>query len=540
MTDLRTRRLERLIDTLIAPWEGMDRPGVTIGVVRGDTLLAHRSAGMANVELGVPIGPQTTFRIASVSKQFTCAAILLLAAEGRLSVEDDVRQHLPELPDFGARITLDHLMHNSSGLRDMLEIMRLGGVDLSHPVTPEALMAGICRQRMLNFAPGSRYLYSNTNFLLLGRVAERVAGQSLRDLLARRLFGPVGMRMTRMVERTTELVPGLATGYLPGADGRWERAQHGFPLHGEGALVSSVEDLALWHRNLATGLVGGPELAEALTQQAPFANGQINGYARGLAIAEVRGLRTVSHGGLWPGYKTEFLRIPARDEAVIVIANAATADPYHLGQAVLAALLEGAPALHPVPAPPAADTLARYVGRFVDDAAPASVEFSLTPAGGLLGSANGVPFQLKPLEDGRLAASRTARDWTMALSADGAMLTVELDAGVLASYRRVAPGAVLPADLPGRYRTEEMGTIWTIAARPDGGMVASVAGPLANAGPWEVEGIAEDIIRIYTPSALFRGWQDARVVRGAEGGITGLHLNGGRVKRLDLARVAGA
>ena len=546
MADLETRRLERLVDGLLAPWAGTDRPGVSVGVVRGEALLLHRSAGMASIELGVPIGPATTFRIASVSKQFTCAAILLLAAEGRLSVGDEVRAHIPELADFGVRLTLDHLMHNTSGLRDMLEIMRLGGTDLSHPVQPEDLMAGICRQRALNFAPGSRYLYSNTNFLLLGRIVERVSGLSLHDFLAARLLGPAGMTMTRMVERTTELVPGLATGYFPAAGGGWERAQHGFPVHGEGALVSSVEDLALWHRNYVTGRVGGAALAAGLMEQADFtggqtaggqtAGGQTNGYARGLAMARVRGLATVSHGGLWPGYKTEFLRIPERDEAVIVISNNAVADPYHIGQRVLDALVEGVPGVHPVPALPPRAALAAHVGRFLDEAVPASVDFTLNEAGALLGSTNGVPFQVKAEPDGRLAASRSARDWTMRLSADGEALEGELDAGARATYRRITPEASPPADLPGRYRTAEMGAVWTFAAAGTG-MTVEVAGPLCNAGPWEVEALADDIIRVYTPGTLFRGWQDVRVLRDSGGRITGLYLNGGRVKRLEFTRI---
>ena len=131
MGDLDRLLLRRRVERLLAPWRRTDGPGVTLGVVLGRELVVHESAGMASLEFGVPIGTQTTFRIASVSKQFTCAAILLLAAEGRLSIEDDVRSHIPSLPDLGHRITLAHLMHNTSGIRDMLEIMRLGGVDLA-------------------------------------------------------------------------------------------------------------------------------------------------------------------------------------------------------------------------------------------------------------------------------------------------------------------------------------------------------------------------------------------------------------------------
>src|SRR5580692_5954968 len=155
MTTLTSLRYQRITDRLLAPWQGTTGPGVAIGVVREETLALHRSAGMANIELGVPIGPGTTFRIASVSKQFTCTAILMLAAEGKLRIEDDVRDHISGFPDFGHRITLAHLMHNTSGIRDMFEIMRLGGVDLSQPCSPQDLLDSVCRQRELNFAPGT-------------------------------------------------------------------------------------------------------------------------------------------------------------------------------------------------------------------------------------------------------------------------------------------------------------------------------------------------------------------------------------------------
>src|SRR5277367_4803705 len=191
MTNLDHLFVQRQATRLIGPWRRAEGPGVTIGVVLGQELVVHESAGMASVELGVPIGPATTFRIASVSKQFTCAAILLLATEGKLRIEDDVRDHIAGFPDLGQRITLAHLMHNTSGIRDMLEIMRLGGADLGQPCRPADLLDGVCRQRGLNFIPGTRYLYSNSNFMLLGRIVEQVSGESLAAFLDRRIFAPL-------------------------------------------------------------------------------------------------------------------------------------------------------------------------------------------------------------------------------------------------------------------------------------------------------------------------------------------------------------
>jgi CubicO group peptidase (beta-lactamase class C family) len=541
VTDLDSLLLRRRVAGLLAPWNRPDSPGVTIGIVRAGALVLHESAGLASIEQGVPIGPDTTFRIASVSKQFTCAAILMLAEEGKLSLDDDIRLHVPELSDFGATVTIDHMMRNCSGIRDMLEIMRTGGTDLAMPASHEQLLAGIARQRTLNFPPGSRYLYSNAGFLLLGVIAERASGLKLRDFLARHIFAPCGMTMTRMVESTTELVPGLAGGYLP-ADpaqniGPWTRAQHGFAVHGEGALVSSVTDLALWARACTTNRLG-PNLTAQLEECAPFTNGRLNDYARGLRHSAVRGVATVSHGGLWPGYKTEFLRIPELDTAIIVIANNATANPYAIGQQILHHLLDGIPGVKPAPRLPDADVLARHAGRFLNPEAPATVDFTFSDKGTLTGSTNGVAFEVRSHGDGRLEAASSGRDFTFRLAADGNSIEIEHDAGVTATYHRVAPNASLPADLPGTYRSDEMAATWTITAHEQG-MDLSIDGPHAKAGPWPLEGIEGDIVRVWTPGALYRSWLDARLVRDAEGRPTGLVTNGNRVKNLSFSRLAG-
>lgn len=532
MADLDLMLLRRRADNLISAAGGPGGPGMTLGLVRDGELVLHRQAGLASLELGVPIGPDTTFRIASVSKQFTCAAVLLLAAEGTLELQDEARTHLPELPDFGPKLTIAHLMHNTSGIRDMLEIMRLGGVDLSMPVTRDNLLTGITRQRTLNFAPGTRYLYSNSNFLLLGLIVERVSGMSLSDFLAERIFTPLGMDRTRMVESTIEVVPGLAAGYLP-KDGGWMRAAHGFPLGGEGGLVSSVEDLALWARNFETGRVGGEGLIEALERQTPFANGRTANYARGLSVRHYRGIRAVDHGGLWPGYKTEFLRAPELRLAVICITNNGGADPYHTAHDLLDAAIEGRPGVHAVPKLPPIATLQSIAGRYLDRERGVTLDFSVNPDGLLIGNANGVPFRLKQGDDGRLVASRSAGDFAM--TAEGDELAVELDAGFAARYRRVTGPASLPNDLGGSYRNEEIGATWTIRRVADGTLALDVTGPIIRDRAWEIEPIEGDVVRFYPPSTLFRSWVDAQVLREA-GAITGLQVNGGRAKGLVFAR----
>ncbi len=534
MTNLATLRLQRIVDRLLVPWRDAIGPGVTIGVVRDDVLSVHRSAGLANIELDVPIGPHTTFRIASVSKQFTCAAILALAAEGRLNLEDDIRTHIPTFPRLEVPITLAHLMHNTSGVRDMLEIMRLGGVDLGQACAAQDLLAAVCRQQNLNFRPNTRYLYSNSNFMLLGHVVERVSGETLADFLDRRLFAPLGMTMTRHTPTTDELVPGLATGYLPTPNG-WRRAWHRFPLHGEGGLVSSVEDLALWHAQFGVPARYGDTLAAALATMTPFENGTPNTYARGLRITVWRGVRTIGHDGLWPGFKTSFVRIPDHRAAVICISNDGTSDPHDLAFQVVDAVIEGAPGVYPVPPMPHWANAPELPGRYVEPRTGATVDVGRDEQGRITANQHGVATWMLPTEDGRLATSRGSADFTMQFRDDA--LHVERDAGVTETLRRAATEPQLPADLPGLYVNPDTAATWTITAT-DAGATLRVSGPLlTNVGPWEIEPIEGDCIRICTPLTLYRGWIDVVVRRDARGQVTALHVDGGRVKGLMFSRL---
>ncbi len=523
MMDLDTLALRRHARRLLASWDGPrdgTGPGATLGVVRGGVLALHESAGLASIEHGVPIGPETRFRIASVSKQFTCAAILLLAAEGRLSVEDPIHRHLPELPDFGAAITIDHLMHNTSGLRDMLELMRLGGADLGQPWAPSDLLDAIGRQRSLNFPPGSRFRYSNTGFLLLGRIIEAVSGEALADFLDRRIFTPLGMTRTRHTPGTSEIVPHLATGYLPQGAG-FVRAAHGFPLGGEGGLVSCVEDLALWDRNYSADLL--PGIAAGLQHAQAFTNGRPNLYARGLEVTTYRGLRTVDHGGLWPGFKTCFLRVPERALTIIAIANHGGIDVHHLPHQLLDEA--AGPGLHPVPPMPKLDGLA---GRWLDAESGATVEFSADASP--VATQHGVPFPLAPTADGRLAARRGVFPFTLGLP-EGDTLVLETDAGTSTVFHRAPADPALPPGLAGDWHCAELATTWTIAPAGDG-LAVRVRGPLTVAGPWPIEPIAAAVLRIRTPGTLFQGWLDARL----EGGT--LVVGGARASGLRFERIA--
>lgn len=514
MRDLDLLRLERRVGLMLAPLAG--QPGAAIGVTRDGVLLLRRSVGLASMDLHVQLGVSSSFRIASVSKQFTCAAILLLERDGLLSVNDPVRRHLPELPESLDSITLDQLMRNSSGLRDMLELLRLGGADLATLVSGEELDAAIARQTTLNFAPGSRFLYSNSGFRLLGRVIERLSGQSLAAFLESRIFLPLGMTRTHHTPDTAQPVRGLATGYLPDGKGGFLAARHGFALGGEGGLVSCVEDLALWARSLSVGGLGGG-IETLLQSPTTFTNGEINRYAPGLEAEEWRGLRLVSHGGLWPGFKTAFLRVPAKRLTVMVMANNATLDPHQMAFDVLEAALGNDPAL--LPAPDAFDHSA-MTGTWLSEAEGLSLDIAAHATARM----HGVAFALAPTADGRMAARRGGFPFQAALPVNDT-LEVEFDAGHRALFRRATPMA--PPALDGLWHCAELAAEWRIQ---DG--VAHALGPVRRGPPWAITALGPRHLRIAMPSSLHEGWADAVL---AEDGRS-LMVNASRARGLVFTR----
>src|SRR6266446_7396717 len=337
--------LERRVDALFARYTKPGSPGAIVAVMRGGEIEMCKGYGLASIELCVPIGPRTRFRIASVSKQFTVSAALMLAVEGKLHVGDRPDKYLPELAPLD--VTIDQMMRNCSGLPDFLELLRLGGHGLDKPARPADLLAACLRNGHLNFKPGSRFLYSNSNFLLLGLIIEKVAGKTLGDVLAERIFQPLGMTRTLLAHEIDTVIPGLATGYLGDDQAGFRRAAHAYPQGGEGGLVSTVEDLLIWSRHFDQPTLVPKALPAQLAAAAPLVGGHANKYRRGVQADELRGLATIGHGGLWPGYRTEFLRVPQADLTIVVIANLGSIDPWRQSRAIATLALEGDKRLKP-------------------------------------------------------------------------------------------------------------------------------------------------------------------------------------------------
>lgn len=329
------------VDSLFAEWDRPGSPGCALGVVRDGRLAYARGYGSANLDHDVPITPSTVFYIASVSKQFTAASIALLAQQGRLSLDDDVRTYIPELPDYGATITIRHLIHHTSGLRDYLTLMPLAGMRLEDVHTDEEVLDLVTRQTALNFAPGERYLYSNTGYLLMAEIVRRVSGKSLREFADEHIFRPLGMVNTHFHDDRTMVVRNRAQAYARNRDGSFRLdVWSNFDKVGSGGLLASVEDLARWDLNAEHHRVGGPALRQQMLERGVLNNGDTLDYAFGLTIGEYRGLRTVGHGGSSMGFRAHHLRFPDERFAVICLCNLGSIDPAALARRVADIYLE--------------------------------------------------------------------------------------------------------------------------------------------------------------------------------------------------------
>lgn len=366
------------VDQLMAPYTGTDRPGAVVAVTRGGEVVFARGYGMANLEDGVPNTPATIFHVASVSKQFTAFAIAMLADRGRLALGDDVRRHLPEMPDFGRTITLRHLLNHTSGLRDQWELWGMSGGLLDDVIRQQDLLRLIVRQRELNFEPGAEYLYSNSGFTVLAEVVARVSGQPFPDWMRENVFAPLGMNATQVYDDHQRLVPGRAYSYQSGAGGV-RKSVLSYANMGATSLFTTAPDLARWLRNWRTGTVGGPRVLAMMQERGVLTRGDTLPYALGIGVDTWRGQRVLFHSGSDAGYRAFLSYFPALDAGVIVLSNSAGLNSSAVANGVAEAFLERdlAPAAPSAPTPPAAARrepwrpsaadLAAYAGAYLSD-----------------------------------------------------------------------------------------------------------------------------------------------------------------------------
>jgi CubicO group peptidase (beta-lactamase class C family) len=312
----------KALDELCAKMDGSG-PGCALAVAREGKVLHLAGYGLANVKRKIPITSKTIFNIASNSKQFTVFSIHLLAQESKLSLEDDIRKYVPEIPAFKTPIRLRHLIHHTSGLRSVDELMYLSGIGLDYPASEG--MRLIFRQKELNFDTGAEYLYNNTGYLLLAEVCQKTSGQAYRDFAAERIFKPLGMSSTLVRDDPRSPVANLAYGYGKNVDGKLGIYRNG-SVHGKGVVgptnvFSNLEDLLRWNENFRTGQVGGPKVLKAMETLGRLNDRKLLDCAGGLRVQDWDGLRVVFHGGFVPGYPSQLLRVPELDLSMVCLMN---------------------------------------------------------------------------------------------------------------------------------------------------------------------------------------------------------------------------
>ena len=357
----------RRIDEIFHSFDTTTSPGCALGVGRDGRELFAKGYGMANLEYDIPLTAQSISESGSVAKQFTAAALALLQLDGKLSLDDDVRRYLPEVPDFGTPITIRHLLTHTSGLRDQWALLGIMGRGPGSEVhTTNEILDLVSRQRELNFPVGSEYLYSNTGYTLAAVIVSRVSGMPFARFTDERLFQPLGMRHTQWRDDYRRVVPGRATGY-DFVRGAWMQDMPFTMIHGNGGLLTTVADLLRWNDALTNGLLGRPELTSLLETRGRLTSGRTISYALGLTIGSYApGIRDISHGGSTAGYRTFLARYPEAKMSIAILCNAATANPTTLARRVMSLLLPRAATSRPAPTPIAAAQRALIVGQYRD------------------------------------------------------------------------------------------------------------------------------------------------------------------------------
>ncbi len=314
------------VDQVFAALDRKDSPGCSLAVTRAGKLIYSRGYGMEDLDHDLAITPESVFHVASISKEFTAASILMLEEEGRLSIDDDVRKYIPELPDFGVKVTLRHLLHHSGGIRDQWALLGLAGWRLNLDlITDQDVLDILSRQKALNFRPGEEYLYSNSGYTLLATIVKRVSGESLRQFTQERIFGPLGMSHTFFRDNHGEIVKQQAYGYIP-AGRSFDLRVPQFDTTGATSLLTTASDFAKWMENFDAPRVA-PKVIAKMQERGRFNSGALMDYAFGLQPGSYRGLAIIGHGGADAGYRADFLRFPGEQLSVACLCNLGNLNP---------------------------------------------------------------------------------------------------------------------------------------------------------------------------------------------------------------------
>jgi len=529
--------LTKKVDQLFTTWDKPESPGAAIAVIKDGAVVYKRGYGSANLEYNIPITPQTVFHVASVSKQFTAFAIASLANQGKLTLDDDIRKHLPEVPDFGKKITIRHLIHHISGLRDQWTLLGMAGWRLDDVITREHIMKMVRHQKELNFDPGAENLYSNTGYTLLAVIVERVSGQSFRDYTEATIFKPLGMTNTHFHDDHERIVKNRAYSYTSaGPGGGFKAAPLNYANVGATSLFTTAEDLARWVINFEDKKIGGADVIKQMQQKGVLNSGKELGYAFGLSIGPYRGLNTVGHAGGDAAYRSFAVWFPDQRFGVVVLSNFGLLNPQQM--AMRTADLYLGDKLAPEPPKPApadrkavrvdASILESYAGRYLLDG---RTLVTITKEGDkLMGQPGNAPkAELIPQSETVFFVKEANSELTFERDEKGNVVRFVMKNDTQSQSAKRLNSLATAAQLTqfaGDYYSPELGTSYMLVIK-DGKLVAQHRRhddiPLT-----ELDG------DLFTSSRWF--FQTVQFTRDSEKRITGFRLTSGRVRNLRFDR----
>jgi CubicO group peptidase (beta-lactamase class C family) len=527
---------ERKIDALFKEWNSPNTPGASVAVIQHGKVIFAKGYGIANLEYNIPIRPDTIFHVASVSKQFTAMAVVLLELDGKLSIDDDVHKYLPELPDYGSSITLRNLLQHTSGIRDQWQTLALAGWSLQDVITQDQALRLIFRQRALNFPSGAKYLYSNSGFTLLAEIVTRVSGMPFPKFCAERIFTPLHMTHTHFHQDLTKLVPGRAYSYTKEGAG-FAAAPLNYAIVGATSLFTTASDLALWLDNFRAPKVGGQAAVARMQEEGVLADGTKIKYGLGIALEPYRGLKALSHGGADAGYRSDVLWFPEQELGVAVLSNLGNFNPDLLAKSVAEVYIGDQMA------PQEAKRIggeAKYVTLDAEQLQKFTGVYPLPKIGqtltvvvkeGKLWANVGLELELHPIDQYHFYCKELQGDIVFSPLEHGGM-HVKITQGSAVNEADRVPAAVGAADyLPytGVYWSDELETQYTLFVR-DGTLNVRHA----HHGEIALTPIQKD--------QFASGWWFApqvKFVRDAAGAITGMTLGGGRVAAIAFTRKPG-
>ena len=530
-------QIER-VDDLFTEWDRQDSPGCALAVIQDGSVVYARGYGMANLEHGVPIKPETVFDLGSTSKQFTALCILLLARQGKLLLDDPLQKYVPEIPEYDTPITIRHLVHHTSGLRDYLTLMALANMPFENDYQEAEVVALIARQKALNFTPGDEHLYCNSGYFLMSEIVERVSGLNLREYAEEHIFSPLGMQHTHFHNNFKEIVTHRASGYSPKDEGGFEIDMGIFDVLGDGGLYTSVLDLYLWDQNYYANQLdgGGQELIEQMEQVGELNSGEKLKYAFGLMVNTYRGLKAVSHGGSWYGYRAQMLRFPEQRFSVICLSNLGSFNPEVLCKKVADIYLENQ-FLEEGPEPELAgsakevelalDVLLEKCGLFEETQTHTVAEL-LIGEEGLEVEAMGLKFKLAARSQDHFFALNAPVTLNLFFEAENKTLVLDINDGYQQqTYQRIETPAFSPEDLQeyaGCYHSPELNVTYQFIL-VNGELKLLPEMPLFK------------YVKLTKKDVFNLGLANLKFLRGEENKISGFSIDAGRVKDIRFERI---